>query len=190
NVSFSVQDAGDYQRLNKSFSGIAEYHTMIFTLVGQGEPDRILVGVVSSNYFQIFGIRPFLGRVLLPSDDAIGKPQVLLLTYDYWRSKFGGDPGIIGKALQMNGASITVVGVLPPMPSYPGRDKIFISIPSCPYRSGEFALYARVFHLVDLFGRLRPGVSLARAQADVAAISKRQRQDHPEAFIGLPDPSV
>jgi len=190
NVTFSVPETADYQRQSKSFSGIAEYHSMIFTLVGHGEPDRLQVGVVSSNYFEIFGIRPFLGRVLLPSDDPIGKQPVLLLTYEYWRSKFGGDRGIIGKALQMNGASIYVVGVLPPLPSYPGRDKIFISIPSCPYRSGEFAQYARVFHLVDLFGRLRPGVSLERAQDEVSTISRRLRQEHPEAYIGLPNPEI
>ena len=190
NVTYSIPEAADYQRQSKSFSGIAEYHSMIFTLVGHGEPDRILVGVVSSNYFEIFGIRPFLGRALLPSDDPVGRPPVLLLTHDYWQSKFGADPEIIGKSLQMNGHSIEVIGVLPPMPSYPGRDKIFISIASCPYRSSEFALYTRVFHLVDLFGRLRPGVSLEQAQTEVTTITQRLRKEHPEAYIGWPDPSV
>jgi putative ABC transport system permease protein len=189
-VRFSVSEAGDYQQQNKSFSDIAEYHSMTFTLVGYGDPDRLSTAVVSSNFFSVLGIRPVLGRLLLPSDDAMGTEPVLLLTHGYWVQKFNKDPSIIGRALQMNGRAITVVGVLPPLPAYPGKDAVFISLPSCPYRAGEFARTSRSFHLVQMFGRLRPGVSLAQAQADVATISARLHKEYPDAYAQFPSVDV
>ncbi|HYU34512.1 MAG TPA: ABC transporter permease [Thermoanaerobaculia bacterium] len=189
-VQFSVPELGDYQRQTRSFSALTEYHSMIFTLVGHGEPGRVRTGVVSSSFFDVFGIRPLLGRPLSVGDDPLGREPVLLLTYEYWVKKLDRDPAIIGQALRMNGRPITVIGVLPPLPPYPGTDDVFISIPSCPFRSGESAHNNRSFHLIQMFGRLRPGVSLEQAAADVATISRRLHKEYPEAYALEPSVEV
>jgi putative ABC transport system permease protein len=115
-LGFSVTEIEDYRKQNRSLSGLVEYHGMAFTLFGHGDPDRVRTGVVSANYFDLFGIKPLLGRTFLPDDDKLGAPAVLVLSYEYWKNNFGSDPEIVGKIFEMNDKVHTVVGVLPPVP--------------------------------------------------------------------------
>ncbi|HTQ80369.1 MAG TPA: ABC transporter permease, partial [Thermoanaerobaculia bacterium] len=180
---FPVPEVFDYRRQTQTLSSVMEYHSMAFTLLGHGDPDRVQTGVVSSNFFHEFGVRPVLGRDFRPEDEQPGADPVLLLTYDYWRDRFGADPSIIGQRLRMNDKPILVVGVLPSLPSYPGKDQIFMPTESCPYRSKTSTKASRTFRLVSLWGRLKPGVTLEKAQADLSTIAARDQKEYPAAAI-------
>jgi putative ABC transport system permease protein len=185
-IFFPVQEVLDYRRQNQTFQALPEYHSMAFNLLGQGEPDRVQTGVVSADFFHELGVKPLLGRDFRQEDDHPGADPVLLLTYDYWRDRFGGDPGIVGQRLRMNDRPILVIGVLPRLPAYPGKDRVFMPTSSCPYRSAESTKASRTFRLVSLWGRLKPGVTVAQAQADVSTIASRIQREYPiHAVAGM-----
>jgi hypothetical protein len=81
-LSFSVQEIADYRKQNRTLAGLVEYHAMSFTLFGHGEPERVRTGVVSANYFELFGVQPLLGRTFVAEDDKPDAPAVLLLCYE------------------------------------------------------------------------------------------------------------
>jgi putative ABC transport system permease protein len=178
---FSVPELGDY-RQGRAFSALAEYHSMAFTLLGEGEPDRVQTAVVSSDFFDVLGMRPALGRLFRPDDEERGAPPVLILAHDYWMSRFGGDPGVLGRTLRMNDRPITIVGVLPPLPPYPGSDDVYLPTMACPYRAAERRIHDRNAQLLHLFGRLAPGVSMERAETEVATIANRLQRAYPEVY--------
>jgi putative ABC transport system permease protein len=118
-LGFSVPDFMDFRERSRAFSGLAEYHSMGFILLGRPEPERVQTAVVSDNYFEVIGVKPILGRGFLPGEDQPGAPAVLVLSHDFWRRSFGGDPNIVGQIFEMNNRPHTVVGVLPPLPAFP-----------------------------------------------------------------------
>src|SRR6185436_1470518 len=115
---------------------------------------------------------------------------VMLLTWDYWHRRFGGDEAIIGQVLRMNERPIAVIGVLPPLPRFPGRDDVFIPTSACPFRSAPFVVNDRNARMVQLYGRLKPGASLVQAQTEIAAISGRLHKEYPATYLDNPDPRV
>jgi predicted permease len=189
-LTFSVPELQDYRRQSHTLSGIMEYHAMEFTLVNRGEPDIVRTGVVSSDFFDQIGVHPILGRTLRKEEDQLGAAPVIVLTSDYWLKHFGGDPGIVGQSLKLNGRPITVVGVLPPLPAYPGNDDVFISLSACPIRSSDRAVLHREVRLLKIFGRVKQGVSLAQVQAEISTIAQRLRLEHPDVYqrdrVGVP----
>ncbi|HZM69793.1 MAG TPA: ABC transporter permease, partial [Candidatus Cryosericum sp.] len=118
-VGFSVPDVMDYREQSRSLSGVVEYHTMWFNLIGTGEPQRVQTGVVSADFFDVMGVRPVLGRTFVAGDDTQGAEAVLVLSYGYWQRAFGGEKSVIGRTVEMNDRVHTIVGVLPPVPQYP-----------------------------------------------------------------------
>ena len=181
-TAFSVPEIEDYRSQNQSLSDVAEYHGMAFTLFGHGDPDRVSTGVVSANYFGMFGVQPLLGRTFVPDDEKNGAPAVLVLSNEYWRNKFGGDPEIVGKTFEMNDRVHTVVGVLPPLPQYPDEDDVYMPTSACPYRSSDHVIGNRDMRMMELFGRMKPGVSLAQTQADLATVSGRLAAEYPKSY--------
>ncbi len=181
-TAFSVSEIEDYRAQNRSLSDLAEYHAMAFTLFGHGDPDRVSTGVVSSNYFPMFGVSPLLGRTFVPDDEKKGAPAVLVLSYEYWRNKFGGDPNIVGKTFEMNDRVHTVVGVLPPLPQYPDENDVYMPTSACPYRSSDHMIGNRDMRMMEMFGRMKPGVNLAEAQADISTVSGRLTAQYPESY--------
>lgn len=181
-IMFSVPEFKDFQAQTETFTGLMEYHTMSFVLIGRGDPDRVQVGVVSANFFDLLGVQPMLGRTFRPEDEQPGAGQVLILTHSYWLNQIGGDPKIVGQTLKMNGQPITVVGVLPPLPKYPGTDDVFMPTESCPFRKALGPPNTRNLRMITLYGRLKPGVRLEQARADVAAIEGRLRKEYPSYY--------
>ena len=118
-IGFSVQEVQDYRDQSSSFSDLAEYHSMTFTLLGAKVPERVVTGVVSANYFNVLGIKPALGRLITPADEDLNAPPVLVLSYAYWVKEFGRDPKVLDRPFVMNDRVHTVVGVMPPLPEYP-----------------------------------------------------------------------
>jgi putative ABC transport system permease protein len=179
---FSVKEIEDYRTQNRTLSGLVEYHGMSFTLFGHGDPERVRTGVVSANYFDLFGVQPLLGRTFLPDDEKLGAPPVLLLSYEYWKNNFGSDPGIVGKTFDMNDKVHTVVGVLPPVPQYPNENDVYMPTSACPFRSSKMHLEDRDMRMIEVFGRLKPGVTVAQASADAATIAAGLKATYPKSY--------
>ena len=181
-IGFSVQEIRDYREQNRVFSGLAEYHSMTFTLLGTKTPERVATGVVSGNFFDVLGVKPVLGRLFASSDESKGAPPVLVLSYAYWMKEFGGDRKVLGRAFELNDRVHIVVGVLPPLPEYPDANDVFMPTTSCPYRSDPKMIADRDNRMMTAFVRLKPGVTSLQAKADLAAISGRLAMAYPKSY--------
>jgi predicted permease len=184
-VGVSIKELSDYRQSVQALEGLVEYHGMSFVLLNQGEPDRVETGVVSSNFFDAFGVRPVLGRGFEDKDDDLGSPAVLLLGHAYWQKRFGGDPNVVGRVVQMNDKPHTVVGVLPAIPQYPRENDVYMPTSACPFRAAQEPLAEqnrRAFGALRVFGRLKDGVSIDRARAEVSGIARRFANDNPEVY--------
>ena len=182
NDGFSVIEVHDLGRDSRAMSGVAEYHSMSFQLYGYGEPLRVQTGVVSDKFFDMLGVKAAIGRTFLPGEEAVGAPPVVVLTHQFWMDQFHGDSAIIGAKFTMNDKVHTVVGVLPPMASYPGRDEIFMPAGACPFRSAPSMMNDRAMHMLDAYAVLRPGVSLERARSELGALGDRYHTEFPAAY--------
>jgi len=131
NQGFSALDTSDYRTQSRALDGLVEYHNMNFILLGRSEPERVETGVVSWNYFDVFGIKPLFGRAFRPEDEQPGAPAVLMLSYEYWIKSFGGDPTVVNKTFTMNDKIHTVIGVLPPVPQYPDENDVYMPTTAC-----------------------------------------------------------
>lgn len=185
-VDLSILEIEDYRARTETFEALAEYHRMSFTLLGMDEPDEVLTGIVSADFFEVLGVEPLLGRSFTEADDAPGAPPVLMLSHAYWRERFGGDRSIVGRVFEMNDRSHVVVGVLPPLPAYPADNDVYMPTSACPIRA-RAAVQATegdwdAGRMLGLIGRLEPGVSLNRARLDVARVADRFTLDHPEHY--------
>ena len=184
-LRFSALELVDYRAQTHSFEGLAEYHSMWFHLLGKGEPRRVQTGVVSANFFDVLGVTPIVGRGFAAGEDAHGAQPVLLLSYGFWQRAYGADPAIVGQTLEMNDRPHVVIGVLPPIPLYPNDNDVYMPASACPFRSSPDMETDRRARMVQMFGRLVPGATLASAQADVATVAARMRADHPGDYAAL-----
>ena len=186
--AFSPLDVSDIAAQTRTMSGVAEYHSMWFVLLGRKEPERVQTGVVSASFFDLLGVRPILGRTFLPGEDKHGAEAVLVLSHAYWMRSFGGDPSIIGRVFRMNDRPHTVVGVLPPIPGYPDDNDLYMPVSACPFRSDPMMENNRGMGMLAVFGRLKPGATLAASNKDLQAIATHWMQDYPKDYpsnIGL-----
>ncbi|KAA6457575.1 ABC transporter permease [Acidobacteria bacterium AB60] len=183
-LEFSVPEYFDYRDQSKSFEQISEYHSMLFTLLGTKNPERVVTGVVSANFFDMLGVKPVLGRLFVGADDAKDASPVLVLTYAYWMKEFGGDRNIVGRVFQMNDRTHTVIGVLPPLPDYPDGNQVYMPVSSCPFRMSPEMTQDRDMRMVSGYARLKPGVTLEQASADVNTIRARMIAAYPKSYAG------
>src|SRR4029079_13322957 len=175
-VGVSVKEYFTYRDQAQDFDGLVEFHQMNFDLLRRGEPDRVSTGVVSPNFFNVLGIAPVLGRTFVAADDKPGAPAVLVLSYSYWQKKFGGDKNIVGQVFEMNERPHTVVGVLPNVPHYPQENDVYMPTSACPFRAAaetRINQNARIFSALNVFGKLKPGVSRERAAANLEVLCHR-----------------
>jgi len=182
NTGFSALNLADYRSQTRSFEGLSEYHSMWFVLLGGKEPVRVQTGVVSANFFDVLGVKPVLGRTFRTGEDAHGAEAVLVLSYAYWMRGFGGDPKVVGRVFQMNDRPHTVIGILPPIPGYPEENDVYMPVSACPFRSNPRVESNRGIRFFQVFGKLKPGVPLAAARADLATVTNRLQRAYPEAF--------
>ncbi|MFL6261264.1 MAG: ADOP family duplicated permease [Thermoanaerobaculia bacterium] len=153
----------------RSFSALAASWTSSFNLTGDGPPERILGDRVSAGYFEAFGVKPELGRVFSTAEDRPGRDRVVVLSDRLWRERFAADPKVLGRSFRLNGIPYEVIGVLPASFELRAVDsRLWVPVALTPEQAANFGnCYLRVT------GRLRPGVSQAAAEAEVAAIGKR-----------------
>ncbi len=121
---------------------------------------------------------PLLGRTFRADDDKPGAEAVLVLSYDYWQRRHGGDPSIVGKVFQMNNRPHTVVGVLPNVPQFPNENDVYMPSSACPFRSSAQTRENRAARMLSVYGRLRPGATLEQARADLATVAAGLATDH------------
>ncbi|HKW74096.1 MAG TPA: ABC transporter permease [Terriglobales bacterium] len=182
NVGFSVKEIQDYRGQSKSLAQVEEYHQMSFILLDGQEPQEVHTGVVSAHFFDLLGVKPYLGRLFRTSDDVPGADAVLVLSYGYWKTRYGGDPSIVGRHFRMNDKVHTVIGVLPPVPQYPRENDVYMTTVACPFRSSPMMIEGRSHHMMQLFGRLKPGADVTSGNADVAMIASRLQKMYPADY--------
>ena len=178
---FSYKEILDY-RTARSLESVVEFHNMWFILLGRSEPQRVSTGVVSANFFDVLGVKPMYGRTFVDADDRPGAPAVLVLSHAYWKSGFGGDPSIVGQVFQMNDRPHQVIGVLPPVPQYPAEVDVYMPTSACPFRSDARTVESRNARMLRAFGRMKDGISLSKAQADLDLVSNRLEQEYPDYY--------
>jgi predicted permease len=176
---FSYPDYQDYQQ-NQVFEEIAAYTGGGGIMSGRGEPERVFAPAASANFFKVLGVQPILGRGFQPGEDKQGAARVVVLTYGMWQRRFGGDPTVIGQGLTINGDGYEVIGVLPADFQFALRAADLWR----PYQPTDAQLTRRFMHGTNLIGRLKPGVSPAQAQSELAVIAKRIEQEHQQSHAG------
>jgi putative ABC transport system permease protein len=178
----SVPELNDYRSQNRSLDGVVEYHNMQFILLGRSEPERVETGVVSWNFFDLFGVKPLDGRMFEPNDEKPGAPAVLLLSYEYWQRSFAGDLSVVGKVFRMNDKPHTVIGILPPFPQYPQENDVYMPSSACPFRSDPEMIANRQGRMLRLFGRMQPGIQPTQAQADLSTVAASMQHEYPNDY--------
>ena len=149
------------------------------TLTGFGRPEEIPGVRVSASYFDIFGVQAVLGRTFAPDEDQLGKSQVVILSHRLWENSFGADPSVVGRTLTLNGKPCTVIGVMPAnTPFDRSWEQLWTPL------TFEPRDMTRDYHWLLSFGRLKPGVTLEKAQAAMNAIGARIAEAYPESNKG------
>src|SRR6202020_2146163 len=131
--------------------------------------------LASGNLFSLLGVSSLLGRTLSEQDEKAGNDHVAVLSAAAWNRYFGRDPSVAGRPVELNGASYTIVGVLPPGAAYPADGDVWLPLS----RLDSATQSSRVWHSVNVLGRLRPGVTLTQAQADMETIAARLAAAYP-----------
>jgi putative ABC transport system permease protein len=183
-TSVSVPELMDYRRQSRSLDALVEYHNMQFILLGRAEPEQVETGVVSWNFFDVFGVKPLVGRNFAPDDEKQGAPAVLLLSFEYWERSFGGDPTVVGKVFRMNDKPHTVIGVLPSFPQYPQENDVYMPTVACPFRSDPSMIANRPMQMVRMFGRMKPQLKSTEAAADLSAAAASMQREFPNDYPG------
>jgi predicted permease len=174
-VSFA--DFADVRDLNRVFEGVAADDGIQFSVKDEGRERTVAGAMVTAGWLPTLGVQPIHGRAFLPEESMPGRNHVLILTAEYWRKRFNADPNVVGQALSANGAQYTIVGVLPPNVLRNEADVLTPLVPAeYPVERGHRDL--------DVFARLRPGVTLAQARAEVDAISRRLADAFPATNAG------
>jgi predicted permease len=167
-TTYWVDAYAEIQRNNRSFQDMTAfvpfYSVSESKLVGRGEPKPVAGVWVAGNFFQMLGVKPALGRFFLPEETGKGGRQSLVLSYAFWQRQFNADPSIVGQAIQLNNDALTVVGVLPQSFDF---GSVFAPGMKVDYFSPAVMENMKTWgHVVSIVGRLKPGVTVAQAQAE------------------------
>jgi putative ABC transport system permease protein len=180
-AAVSPGDFTDYLEQNHVFErwGAVAFGNLLFNLAGNDKPVQVKGKLVTNGFFEALGVQPLLGRTFLASDEQVREPQVAILSNRFWRERFGSDPGVIGKSLQLDSKHMTVVGVLrTDLPLFSDPD---LWVPT-PFANSGMA--GRRGHFLRPIGLLKPGVSLSQAQADLDTIAARLAKTYPDTNEG------
>jgi len=169
----------DWQRQTKTFSSLAIYRGEDYTLTGQGEAVRLRGFMISADFFSTLGIHPSIGRNFTAADDRVGAAPVAILSGGLWKRRFGSSPAILGHPVDLDGSSYTVIGILPSGFTFYGTQRDVFT-PIGQWNDPSF-LDRRVDMSAHAIGRLRPGVTLAQASADMDTVARNLAVAYPEA---------
>src|SRR5271169_6734899 len=172
----SYLDYRDLRDQNQSLTGLLAYHSDWITLTRAGAaPERIYVGTVTANFFDLLGVKPLLGRFVVPGEETRPDAQpCVVLGYSLWKTRYAGDPQIVGKTIEIARHPVTVIGIAPEgfIGAAPGlRDDAWLTLN--PIGTSEYAITHRSLDFLVVLGRLRPGMSREQATKDLETIMRR-----------------
>jgi len=176
---FSLPDFLDYRDHTDSLDSLSAIGNWSANLTGRGDAERLNGVRVSANLFETLGVNAAVGRTLEPEDDRPGVPRVAVMTYGLWQRRFGGDPSLVGQPLELNGASYTLVGILPPSFFFPIPDAE-LAVPLVP-DADPWRQNRNTVNFLTLVGRTRQGASSERAEAEMNALARKLREQFPDA---------
>lgn len=189
----SPADFLDWAKMNSSFTAMAALTGTTADLTGSGEPLRLTTTVVSPPFFDILGVTPALGRRFRREEQIVGKHRVVLLSYGFWQRQFGGDRAIVGRNIALNGNPWEVVGVLPATFEWPGdATEVWapLALETLPRIAGTASTEgdaqppSRTSHQLNVYARLKPGVSIEAARADMDRVAAQLEAQYPDANRG------
>src|SRR5437867_3066926 len=159
---------GEWRKQCSSFEGLGARGFGNFTLTGNGPPETLVSSRLSANVFDLLGVKPILGRGFLPEEEVFGKHHLVLLSYELWQRRFGGDTNIIGRSITLSSEPKTVIGVMPPRTHFPLKDtQVWLPL------AFSWELRARHAHNFLVYGKLKPGVSIEQASTEMKLIAER-----------------
>ncbi len=185
-IGASVPDYNDWRDQSKFFAGFGAYVSAAkFTpaLTGHGDPLQITGAIVTHDLFPVLGIAPSFGRNFTAEEDQDGKGSVVILSGELWKSYFGADPGVLGRTIDLDGQPFTVVGIFPPGVRFPQFADVFVPLGNLPGGAPERT--TRVHHPLFAVARMKPGVTQARATAELSAIAEHLQQQFPDTNHGF-----
>jgi len=179
-MEVTVHDYVDWRERQRSFEDLAAFYSGTINVSGTERAERFDGGFMTANSFTLLGVQPVRGRLFRDEDNRPGAAPVVLLGYDLWRDRYGSDDGIVGRAVRVNGEQRTVIGVMPEAFRFPFDQQIWVPLTVDPLSSerGEGTT-------LEVFGRLRDGVSSDAALADLAAVAAQLALDYPDSNEGV-----
>jgi predicted permease len=188
-ASFAAADFRDLATQNRSFSHLSAYTDATFNMSGGNAPERVNGARISADLLPTLGVRPIQGRNLTKEENQDGGKKVVLLSQELWQRQFGGDAGVVGRAIGLDGQSYTVIGVLPPELNFPLDKDLFVPLALSVSDLSDYGGY-----FLSLIARLKPGVTLTQANTEVATIIKKSDEEGPRfesvRVIGLQEALV
>ena len=175
----TMADYLDWRKQNQTFEQMGLYRWWSANLTGVEPPERIQGFLVSTNFLDVTGVKPFIGRAFSAEEDQPGKDAVVILNYGLWQRRFGGDANIVNKTVSLNGVKRTIIGVLPKEFNYPSGMDVMAPLALTPELASN-----RDNHTYYVLGRLKQNVSLPLAQTDLSTIAARLEKDYPQANTG------
>jgi predicted permease len=177
-MELSAPNFRDWKAAATSFESLAIYGDSATTMSGGPEPRRLRGAAVTADLLPTLGVSPILGRSLAADDDREGAPRVVLLSYRLWQTEFGGDPGVVGRTLTFDNGPVTVVGIMPAAFHFPVSEVTYW-IPR--FTARDFQDSERTNNMYRAVGRLKPGVTIERAQTELSLIAAQSERQHPVA---------
>jgi putative ABC transport system permease protein len=182
----------DWREQSKVFEHLAAFKSWAWTMTGPSGPEQIWGARVSASLFPALNVKPILGRTFLPEEDRQGGAKVVVMGYGLWQRSFGADPSIIGRTIPLSGQTYTVVGVMPQGFKFPGGENMLAGLQFSPKTelweplslTGE-ELAERGTHNMAVIARLKPGVNLRQAQAEMTAVALHLGEQYPKFNKGL-----
>jgi putative ABC transport system permease protein len=177
----SAPGFADYRDKTHVFDGVAVQSSWSVNLTGIGDPERLRGSRVSALYFSTLGVPALRGRALLPEEDAEGRNKVVVLSYGLWQRLFGGEASAIGGTMRLNGESYQIVGVMPPQfREFFGRNAELWTPLALP--TEQYADRNRTNEWLNLTARLKPGVTVERAQAEMTGLATQLKREYPDEY--------
>jgi putative ABC transport system permease protein len=174
-MELSPANYRDWKQMGTAFESMGAYCPIAVNMVGQSDPERLAAATVTPDLFPTLGVQPMLGRMFSPPDAVSGANATVLLSYRLWKSVFGADPAILGRTVTLDNAACTVIGVMPADFIFPSRD-VELWTPKV-FRDGDFK--DRNDNYLHVVARLKPGVSLAQAQAHMELVARDLERQYP-----------
>ena len=174
---FAGPDFVDWKAQNRTFQDMTLFSwPNDMNLSSGGQPEHILALPTAANFFSLLGAKPLLGRTWAAGEDQPGKDDVAILSYELWQSRFAGDPHVSGRPIELNSRKYTVIGVMPASFRFPWKGQVWI-----PQLMDEKGLGHRGNHWANVIGRMKPGVTVAAARADLKLVASRLEKQYPDS---------